>query len=221
MSLAATAPQTLRGKAYESFTECLLAREISPGQFVSQRELVEITGMPLGAIREMIPRLEADGLIRAIAHRGLQVAPVDLILIRNAFQLRLMIEREAVSGFCASASDAELAALRAAHLEIIAQQAAAGSTADLLERAQHLDWSFHARMVEALDNALLADIYRVNSVKIRLIRQAQTRILPALVGQVMAEHLAILDALTARDCAGALAAMAAHIEVARRRALDI
>lgn len=50
-----------RDHAYSNFTEKLLARDISPGQIVSQRELVELTGMPLGAIREMIPRLEADG----------------------------------------------------------------------------------------------------------------------------------------------------------------
>ena len=55
--------QSRRSEAYDSFTEHLLARNIRPGQFISQRELVEITGMPLGAIRELIPRLETDGLI--------------------------------------------------------------------------------------------------------------------------------------------------------------
>ncbi len=54
----------LRDQAYQRFTRGLLAREIRAGQFVSQRELTELTGMPLGAIRELIPRLEADGLIR-------------------------------------------------------------------------------------------------------------------------------------------------------------
>ena len=56
-------PLKLRERAYASFTERLLAREIKPGQFVTQRELVALTGLPLGAIREMIPRLEAEGLI--------------------------------------------------------------------------------------------------------------------------------------------------------------
>lgn len=212
--------QTLRHKAYDSFTRRLLARDIVPGQFVSQRELVEITGMPLGAIREMIPRLEADGLIRAIAQRGLQVAAVDLKLIRNAFQLRLVIEREAVERFCQSAGDAELEALQAAHLAV-QSEAALGVTPDLLERAQQLDWAFHDRMVDALENELIGDVYRVNSVKIRLIRQAQTRILPALVRSVMAEHLAVIAALTARDAAGAVAALTAHIDVARQRALGV
>ena len=33
-------PIRLREKAYASFTEHLLARDVRPGQFVSQRELV-------------------------------------------------------------------------------------------------------------------------------------------------------------------------------------
>ena len=37
-----------------------------------------------GAIRELIPRLEADGLIRTVPQRGMQVAQVDVRLIRDA-----------------------------------------------------------------------------------------------------------------------------------------
>ncbi len=80
---------TLREKAYEIFTHHLLARDVRPGQFISQRRLVELTGLPLGAIREAIPRLEADGLIKTVPQRGLQVAHIDINLIREAFQFRI------------------------------------------------------------------------------------------------------------------------------------
>src|SRR5260370_37960139 len=98
----------LREQAYESFRHRLLTKRIRPGQFVSQRELVALTGLPLGAIREMIPRLEADGLIVTVPQRGLQIASVDLKLVRNAFHLRLILEREAVAQFVRTASDAEI-----------------------------------------------------------------------------------------------------------------
>lgn len=212
--------QTLRDKAYASFTEHLLARTIAPGQFVSQRELVEITGMPLGAIREMIPRLEADGLIRAVPQRGLQVAQVDLELIRNAFQLRLMIEREAVTRFCETAPQEELQTMLSAH-RAARDEATGWVTPTALDRAQELDWGFHDRMVDALENDLISNIYRVNSVRIRLIRLAQTRMLPGLLPGVMGEHIAIIEAICARDAGRAVAALEAHIEVARRRALGV
>ena len=80
--------------------------------------------MPLGAVREMIPRLEAGGLIKTVPQRGLQIAHMDLKLIRNAFQVRSMIEREAVLAFVQSASDAELESIEQAHQQILARASA-------------------------------------------------------------------------------------------------
>ena len=211
---------SLRERAYASFTQSLLAQDIAPGQFVSQRELVEITGMPLGAIREMIPRLEADGLIKTVPKRGLQVAHVDLNLIRNAFQLRQMLEREAVINFCRVASDSEIAAIKADH-DDVREQAKLGVTPKLLDHAQRMDWAFHDRMIDALENTLIFDIYRVNSIKVRLIRQNNTRMLPELVIAVMDEHKGIIDALSTRDTAAATSAIEAHINSAKRRALEV
>jgi DNA-binding GntR family transcriptional regulator len=209
----------LREQAYETFTERLLSRDIQPGQFVSQRELVAITGFTLGAIREMIPRLQADGLIRTVPNRGLQVAHVDLALIRNAFQLRTILECKAVQNFTQRASNEEIADLRAQHEAIIAE-AKHGPTNQLVANAQALDWGMHDAMIDALGNELISDIYRVNSIKIRLIRQRETRIEPEIVSSVMQEHMPIIDAIETRDVAAAVSAMDAHIESARQRALQ-
>lgn len=210
----------LREQAYESFTERLLDQSLMPGQFVSQRELVALTGLPLGAIREMIPRLEADGLILTVPNRGLQILQVDLSLIRNAFQLRELLEREAVRTFVTSASDAEIETQRQRHEEIRAS-AERAMTPELLATAQQMDWDLHDRMIDTLGNHLISAIYRTNSVKIRLIRNEDTRMLPDLVTSVMDEHLAMIAALAARDADGAEAALCTHLASARRRALRI
>ena len=68
------APISLRAQAYESFQQQIVDANIRPGQFVSQRELMQLLGMPLGAVRELIPRLEAEGLVKTVPQRGLQVA---------------------------------------------------------------------------------------------------------------------------------------------------
>lgn len=78
-----------------------------PGQFISQRRLVELTGL-LGAIREAIPRLEAEGLIKTVPQRGLQVAHIDINLIREAFS-SVSSSKEAVALFTRSTSDAAIA----------------------------------------------------------------------------------------------------------------
>ncbi|MCX7233740.1 MAG: hypothetical protein NTY26_09900, partial [Burkholderiales bacterium] len=48
-----------RVRAYQGFTQQIVSGAILPGQFISQRELMTLLDMPLGAVREMIPRLEA------------------------------------------------------------------------------------------------------------------------------------------------------------------
>ncbi|QJF52322.1 GntR family transcriptional regulator [Roseobacter ponti] len=210
----------LRDHAYSNFTEMLLARDIQPGQIVSQRELVELTGMPLGAIREMIPRLEADGLIKTVPKRGLQVLSIDLDLVRNAFQLRSIIEGEAILQFCRTAPLDVIDRLTREHQQI-RDTAATSVSPDILQTAQQIDWAFHDQIIDAMGNAIISDIHRVNAIKIRLIRNTDTRILPELLVPVFDEHLAILAALKDRDGTGAVRAIHAHIESAKKRALGM
>lgn len=216
---------TLRGRAYESFTRHLLADEIRPGQFISQRELVDITGLPLGAIRELIPRLEAEGLVKTVPQRGMQVAHIDLDLIRDAFQFRLFLEREAVAVFAVKTSEAVLASLRAKHEAIIEAceraQAEGAIGDDLVRQAQEIDWDLHATIIDSLGNAIIADAYRVNSIKIRLIRQSQTKLNNAVVLPTMREHMAVIEAIATRDPDTAAAAMGGHITSARERAVGL
>ena len=215
----------LRAQAYDSFTRHLLARDIRAGQFISQRELVTLTGLPLGAIRELIPRLEAEGLIRTAPQRGMQIAHVDLNLIRDAFQFRLFLERQAVELFAANASDETINRLRHDHAAILAESEAArggaGIGPDLIERAQAIDWALHATIVGSLGNAIVLDAYRVNAIKIRLIKQEQTRLNDAIVVPTMLEHIAVIDAIATRDPAHASSVLGAHILSARDRAATL
>jgi len=210
----------LREQAYQAFTERLLARELKPGQFISQRKLVALTGLTLGSIRELIPRLEAEGLIRTVPQRGLQIAQVDLSLVRHAFQFRLFVEREAIAAFAATVDDQELRRWRADHENILARYGRE-PIRRLLEDAQAVDWGFHDRIIDALDNPIISNVYRVNSIKIRLIRQERTRLDDGMLEPAMRDHLGIIAALESRVPERAQAALGEHIENARRRALEV
>jgi DNA-binding GntR family transcriptional regulator len=215
----------LRSRAYESFTRRLLADEIRPGQFISQRELVELTELPLGAIRELIPRLEAEGLVKTVPQRGMQVAHVDLNLIRDAFQFRLFLEREAVAVFAEEAPEGTIRALLDDHERIIAACAEAESSGGiqpaLLKEAQDIDWALHLTIIDALDNTIISDAYRVNQIKIRLIKQSKTKLNTTVLLPTMSEHLAIIQATLARDPEQAKAAISVHILSARDRAIGL
>ncbi len=210
----------LRDKAYASFTQHLLANELAPGQFISQRELVALTGLTLGAIRELIPRLEAEGLIRTVPQRGMQIANVDLNLVRDAFQFRTILEREAAAHFAKTAPAEEIERWLKAHADIL-EQAERQITPQLIEAAQMLDDGFHDAVIDYLGNAIISNAYRINSIKIRLIRQSRTRLHPLLVVPVMQEHLTLIDALASRSGDKAADAFAVHIGHARDRALSM
>ena len=213
-------PVRLREKAYASFTRHLLARDVRPGQFVSQRELVALTGLPLGAIRELVPRLEAEGLLTTIPQRGIQIAHIDLTLIRDAFQFRLFMEKEAVALFTTTASDMLLAALRREHEEMLAKGLSGALTPEIVEQAQAIDWNLHDTIIDSVGNEIIAKAYRVNSIKMRLINQERFRI-DGRVVPVMREHLVILDAIESREPQRAVNAITQHIANARNLALMV
>ena len=89
--------------AYEKFHERLTSGEIQPGQFVTQKELAALVGLPLGATREAIQRLEFESLLRVYPQRGIQVAEVTAKLIKSAYGFRMILEMESVRKFARSA----------------------------------------------------------------------------------------------------------------------
>lgn len=220
MRAAGAAPTSGRAEAYVRFCDQLRHARLRPGQFISQRELVAQLGMPLGAVREVVPRLEAAGLLLAVPKRGLQIAPVDLKLIRNAFQVRAMIEREAVLHFTQVVGEAELDELEEQHCQLLERAQAPQPDAALDGDAQQLDWGLHDRMVDTMGNEQLSEIYRVNSLHVRLIGLDAHQIAPLRVLPAMQEHLAFLAALRRRDADGAAATLLHHIACSRQRVID-
>ncbi len=215
------APTSLRARAYESFQQQIVDANIRPGQFVSQRELMQLLGMPLGAVRELIPRLEAEGLLKTVPQRGLQVAHVDLKLINNAFQLRRLLEREAASRFVATVSDRDLAAIEQAHLSIVQRARGTAIDDDLLKDATATDWGLHDLMIDALGNELISEVYRINSLRVRLIRLEGSTLSPDVLIPAMEEHLWFIDALKRRDAQAVVERLSHHIESAHRRVLGL
>lgn len=219
--LAHTPPVSLRAQAYESFQQQIVDANIRPGQFISQRELMQLLGMPLGAVRELIPRLEAEGLLKTVPQRGLQVAHVDLKLINNAFQLRRLLEREAAARFVSTVSDADLAAIEQAHLNIVKRARKKAIDDDLLKDATAVDWGLHDLMIDALGNELISEVYRINSLRVRLIKLEGSTLSPDVLIPAMEEHLWFIEALKRRDAPAVIERLSHHIESAHRRVLGL
>ena len=100
----------LRDKAYARFKQRLFDGDLKPGQFVSQRELCAVVDMKVGPVRDALKRLQAEALVKVIPQRGIQIADVNVKLLRDAFELRTTLELHAVRRY---AQSGDLAALDA------------------------------------------------------------------------------------------------------------
>jgi DNA-binding GntR family transcriptional regulator len=209
----------LRSQAYELFKERLFAGDLKPGQFLSQRELSELVGIGAGPMREALKRLEAESLVNLIPQRGIQITNVDAKLIREAFELRVILESVAARRFAANGPP-DVAAQLEERTRAMIDLATTSQDPALLDEAMRVDWALHDALVDSLGNAIISEIHRINADKIRLIRLNQyytfERVHPA-----MEEHLAIIVALRAGDAEGAVAALERHLDISRRRALGL
>ena len=208
------AESSLRQVAYSRIEELLNWGRLRPGQVISQRELVETTGMTLSAIREAIPRLEAEGLLQTLPQRGLMVPSLDVTFIREAYQMRRVIELSAIPEVVGRADRAVVKGWLAWHIEA-RDRLSGDDTVDLqtfLRELQVYDWQMHAAMVDAMDNSLISNVYRVTAIKIRMTAQSRVRVTRDNAKRVIAEHIAFLTPLLDGSADAAAAALSRHID---------
>lgn len=202
--------RTLRAQAYDRIISLLNIQDLRPGQLVTQRELVERTETSLAAVREAIPRLEAEGLMKTLRQRGLMITNVDVSFVRNACQLRNILELEAIANASRNIPKSTIQSMEAQHRNIL-ERLQEDSTQELAHEAQEIDWSMHDQLIASLSNDLISEVYRVNSIKVRMAAHERLLVTPFNARRVMSEHLAILEALKAEDSATAAAAMKRHL----------
>ena len=85
---------------------------------------------------------------------------------------------------------------------------------------QQVDWGMHDKMVDCLGNEILSEIYRVNSLHVRLIKIDAELVRPMRIVPTMEEHLAFIAALKTRDKSAAASLIGQHVENSRKRVLE-
>lgn len=212
------APTSVKQAAYEGFQQALLTGRLRAGQVVSQRQMIAMLGVSIGALRELLPRLETEGLLTVMPQRGIQITAIDLPMIRDAFQMRAAYEREAVITAVRLMPDEVLAHQRTLHLDTI-DRIKSDATATVLAEGQDIDTGFHNLLMEGTKNELLVHAYNVNTIRIRLIKLDRILLNSEVLPSAFADHLAVIDAIIARDTARSIEAMDHHIRNARERAI--
>ncbi len=207
-----------RVAAYQRFKNRLFSGQLSPGQFVTQKELAELAGVPLSTARDAIQKLEHESLLKVHPQRGIQITDVTTRFIREAFGLRKILELQAVRSF-ASAENADVVAKLLEDTQRVLETARTRMDQDVLDKAVEVDWEMHDRIIDHMDNGLLSEAYRINAARLRLIK-VNNRLSQERAIEALGEHLEVLEHCRALDGERAAAALSAHIDIAMNRALQ-
>src|SRR5436305_15298652 len=80
----------------EEIRRGILTRELQPGQPLVEAELAQRLGVSKTPVREALKILSGSGLVTFSPYKGASVCTVDRDLAQNVFDLRLLLEPEAV-----------------------------------------------------------------------------------------------------------------------------
>jgi DNA-binding GntR family transcriptional regulator len=196
---------------YEEVAELLRERifaskngDLEPGAWIDELKLAEEYGISRTPLREAIKVLAAEGLVTMKMRRGAYVTEVNAKDLSDVFHLMALLEADAAATVAKSATTEQLKKLEALHLQ--------------LEKSTHdrvkfftINEAFHLELLKIANNRwrdqMVADLRKVMK-----LNRAQSLTRPGRIEESLAEHRAIMAALTSRDASIAQTAMRLHIE---------
>ncbi len=105
---------SLAGLVYTELKLRLNRGELRPGDFLDQAALGVELGMSRAPLRDALIRLELEGFVTVYPRRGVMVRPLDLVTIRNIYEILGALEAAAAEhagGAFGAAEDERMAAL--------------------------------------------------------------------------------------------------------------
>ena len=206
----ATVPPATRAQAvYAAIKEDIAEFRLLPGDRFTETELAERLGVSRTPVREALYQLQREGFLAVQFRNGWSVNPYDFDRFENLYDLRQLLELEAVRRLCERRESLE--ALRA--LEDYWLKSADERDQDGRNVARQ-DEAFHTALVEAAGNPEMARVHADVTERIRIVRRLdftqQDR-----VDATFSEHAAILRAIRRRSTERATSLLAAHIEASR------
>jgi DNA-binding GntR family transcriptional regulator len=197
----------LREQVLEVLRQAILDFRFQPGQRLIERELIEQIGVSRTTIREVLRELAAEGLVTTIPQKGAIVVVPTAEEAAEVYEVRAALEALAARRFVARASDADVAALRAAFAEVEAVTHDGGDIRAMLGAKDR----FYGVLLEGAGNGSVRSILNGLQARVRMLRAASLSA-PGRPEQTVAEIRALVEAIEARDADGAAQAASSHVE---------
>lgn len=187
---------SLKKKIYEQILQKIIKNEFPIDQFLVESKLAEMFGVSRAPVREALVELCNENILRNIPRAGYQIVQISRRDIRDALQIRMILEIEGAKMACERLTDENIETLKALKQELEqAQDQNSINLEDWVKTGSHL----HLTLAELSGNALL---YKMVKETHDILRRATVQIFPDTEFPSLEQpsyHLEIVKAMIRRD----------------------
>jgi DNA-binding GntR family transcriptional regulator len=202
-------PMLLRENVYESLRSDILTCRLAPGDDMREQELAERYAVSRQPVREALLRLEREHLVTVQPRQGYRVNPISLSDARDLLQFRLVLEPACVAAAIESAGDSVLKALD--EFRLFSGDHEAFIT---------YNRAFHTALAHASGNRrMAASLCDLIGQADRLVRVSLANVKGHDPARLVAEHVALIEAMQRRDSRTATHIIKAHVAQTVKRVL--
>ncbi|MFF5158235.1 GntR family transcriptional regulator [Streptomyces sp. NPDC000348] len=191
--------------ALERLRKAILRGEMAPAQRLVENELAESYGVTRASMRAALLDLTSEGLVERIRNRGSRVRVVTVEEAVEITECRMVLEGLCAAKAATEATDAQLDELTGLG-KAMSKAVADGDPVTYSE----LNHDLHALIRDASgQHTAVGLLERLNAQLVR--HRFQLALRPGRPQQSLSEHLALIEAIGARDPQAAETAVRAHL----------
>jgi GntR family transcriptional regulator, rspAB operon transcriptional repressor len=196
-----------RDQVYVALREGIVSAELAPGRRLSENELAEALGVSRTPVREALVRLRDERLVAIVPQLGTFVTLISTDAIADAAFVREALECSAIRLATERASERELEELQAN----LAAQERAEQSGDT-ESFDRLDEALHRTLCERSGREIAWSLSRRANGHLDRVRRLSLPE-PGYLGEMVAEHRAVVAAVAKGDQDGAETALRHHLRM--------
>ena len=194
--------------AYRRLADMIVDGEVAPGEALRETRLAAALGMSRVPIREALQRLHDDGWLVKVPRSGARVKLPTIKDVDEIFDLRTLLEVEAVRLAVHHVSLAH-----ADHLRMLVQQGADASARGDARGIIEANRQFHAAVTALSQSSLLCQMVTMVGRRVRWLFAA---VAADRSEHSLQEHSDLIDALVAREPELAMSITRHHIDATRQ-----
>lgn len=185
--------QALHEAVAARLRDMIVEGALAAGARLNERELCERLGISRTPLREAYRVLATEGLISLLPNRGAQVVRMSAEDVRDTFDVMGALEGLSGELACRHVADADIAALRVMHGEMVACHARGD-----LPNYYRINRMIHERINAIAGNPTLTRTYRALNDRLHALR-FRSNYIKDKWDRAVADHGEMLEALAARD----------------------